>query len=176
MNALDKILKRIGPITIVDPPSVADWQRAETELGIKFPPDFVELINFTGRGWFGALVLRSPSPGADPLGSLSRDGLLKIKGLDRMLEPETGMKLFPSPGGLISIGKIDRQEFYYEPGNAPALVSIDCDSYEVFRFDCTLTEFIEKLAAGQGLTPWEEELAGSIWNDGTEPFFTAKPS
>lgn len=159
-------------------PTAKAWTNAERNTGLKFPSDFKKLISSIGHGQFGvALVLRNPAFNDIDFYrrcSLSKPVLKEFKEVLAYPEKQAKVTFYPDPEGLVSIGKMERQLFFWKPDRsgrlANGIVWLDVNLDRVMDIDMSITQFIHHLYLGLIQEEWAEELRNYIWFGC--PFFT----
>ena len=156
-------------------PTSKHWSRVEKEIGYVFPDDYKNLFLSLGEGHFGA-NLRFENPACpfevNRLGhKLLIDHLEWFKGVEK----STSLKFYPDKEGLIFIGHIDRNDFFYQPKKGTKKLSrivwIDSDLNTVQHIGDPLMAFLYKLYMGlypKDLFPNNalEDLRACIWHNG----------
>ena len=164
----------------VNLPSSGDWKSLEAELRYAFPSDFKRLLEVIGEGTFGCgLNLRSPGSSSEYT-QLSRESIIAHHELIADLEERIVLPIYPTDDGMVVIGGIDRQEFFFKPSNADKimdqLIWLNLDTEEVRFLPHTISQFIVELYRGNIGEAWETELRDYIWRRGKEPFFRPNQS
>jgi len=161
-------------------PKDADWRLIEAELGYELPADFKILVSGLGSGSFGCgLTLQNPCASIKHA-KLSPETLLSHREPIRDLEQEVGIALYPSPGGMVLVASMDRQDFYLAPDKASAksltqLAWLNVDTEEIKLLNLTFSQFIHDLYLGLIDEPWAEEFRTYLWREGKAPFFSSAP-
>ena len=119
-------------------PKDSDWRNVEAELGYKFPTDFKELVNRLGSGDFGCGVTLQNPCASIRHARICRESLILHREPIQDLEESLGISLYPSPGGVVLIASMDRQDFYLGPSNASSrsldqLIWLDIDLEQVTK-------------------------------------------
>ncbi len=173
-----KELVRLAAVTKPrEQPKADDWHKVETELGYEFPADFKTLVSGLGSGSFGCgLTLQNPCASIKHT-RLSRESLTRHREMMLDLEQALGIALYPSPGGMVLVASVDRQDFYFAPDKASAkrltqLAWLNVDTEETKLLNSTFSQFIHDLYLGLTAEPWAEELRAYFWREGA-PFFSS---
>jgi hypothetical protein len=177
MNWVVELLRLAGPFTPVEQPSHEDWRKVEAELRLEFPADLKELLCKFGTGWFGGLNFKNPSASAEHL-RLSLEGLVDLQEMLLSVKQESPLSLFPTAGGLVPIGGIDRQYFLLKPDKNGKLLEPllwwDTDIWTLENLEMPVSQFIHHLYLKQIKEEWAENLRSSFWTEGV-PFFQPFP-
>ncbi len=161
-------------------PKDEDWRLVENELGYELPADFKHLVSGLGIGAFGCgLALHNPCASVGHA-RLSRDALILHRESIRDLEQSLGIALYPSPGGMVLVASMDRQDFYLCPAKASAecltqLAWLDVDTEEIKLLSSTFSQFIHDLYLGLLPEPWAKDLRTYFWREGKVPLFSSTP-
>ena len=176
-NYVTEILNLAKVRTATECPTVHDWRNLERKLGYELPNDFKDLVSTLGTGHFGAgLYLRNPSASSKYI-QFSVDALKNYRSNIAGFEERTGVPLYPAEDGLVVIGSIDRDHFYFRPSGRPKRVSgvvhVDLDLFEMSELDVPISQFLIDLYRGRLEQSWRDDLRTAIWRNGAVPFFTA---
>lgn len=166
----NKLIQLAGAIKAVEQPTSGDWQSAESDIGTKFPDDFKRLVSALGSGIFGdALYLRNPCASLQ-YHSLSKTALVEYGEILAYAAQEANISLYPAVGGLISLGGMERQLFFWKPDDK-GLVWLDVDFDQTVNIDMSITQFIHDLYLGLIKEAWAGELRNYIWFGQGREFF-----
>lgn len=148
-------------------PTAKAWAIAERDTGLKFPSDYKKLVSTLGTGRFGvAFHLRNPALTWSRHLYLSKQSLSEFERLLAETTRAANVALYPRLGGLIHIGGMERQLFFWRPNRdqlTNRIVWLDVDSDETMEIEMSITQFIYRLYRGLIDEKWAEELRNYIW-------------
>ena len=177
-DCVSEVVKRAAVFQPVERPSPADWRAVESDLGLELPTDFKAIVDALGSGRFGAgLYLRNPAASSEYI-RLTRDALNAYRENLRSFERRTGISFYPTEGGLVVVGSIDRDHFYLQPEASvkrlSRLVHLDLDLAQASELHMPVSQFIHELYLNRLGHDWAGDLRMAIWRNGEIPFFTSK--
>jgi hypothetical protein len=175
MDYTQKIIKLAKVQNPVNSPTSGHWDSIETELNIKFPEDYKDLVTRLGDGRFGdGLALKNPHP--QSLYKFDADAIRffrKQRLPPRMLRK---IKIFPEKDGWLYLTSIELTYLLLKPDikHQGAFANVACyfsdadDS--IIDLGVQISEFIYRLYEGEYQSELLTELTEANW-DG-RAFFT----
>ena len=167
------VLEELGVAGIIaskNKPTFEDWIVCEKNVGRILPKTFKDLVTSTGSCNFGIdIVLRNPL--LKGIMSFSSERLIEYKTKMDFLEETCGLRLYPSEGGLIHVGKNSFGiAFLMELGSSDnyKIYIVDGKADKVEIFDGPLHRLIKKIYDGSLSSPLAADLRGGAWPNASD--------
>lgn len=148
---IDALINAIPPPVEPLEPFAGSWEPVEAYLGTALPQDYKDLARLYGRGRFMAFLYVNLPGSSVRRGSLESE--LGLAGEMVNYGMPVPYPVWPEPGGLLNVGLTEFNDRLFwltrgDPADWPIVVW-DRALQRLETFDCSLTDFLARLAAGE---------------------------